>query len=107
MPKKIIVADQAAPPGGPYSHAVVAGDHAYLSGACPVLPDGTWVTGDFAAGNFVSLTITLGDGDTVEIDVPAVSACGSYEGLDISEAEDGATAPEADACGATGAPEEE
>ncbi|ROT33042.1 RidA family protein [Micromonospora sp. HM5-17] len=49
MPKKIIVADRAAPPGGPYSHAVVAGDFAYLAGACPVLPDGTWVTGDFAA----------------------------------------------------------
>src|SRR5690242_8205964 len=49
MPKRIVVADQAAPPGGPYSHAVVAGDFAYLAGACPVLPDGTWVKGDFAA----------------------------------------------------------
>jgi reactive intermediate/imine deaminase len=49
MPKKIIVTDQAAPAGGPYSQAVVAGDHVYLAGACPVLPDGTWVTGDFAA----------------------------------------------------------
>jgi reactive intermediate/imine deaminase len=49
MPKKIVIADQAAPPGGPYSHAVIAGDHAYLAGACPVLPDGTWVRGDFAA----------------------------------------------------------
>jgi len=49
MPKKIIMTDQAAPPGGPYSHAVVAGDHAYLAGACPVLPDGTWVRGDFVA----------------------------------------------------------
>ncbi|MEV4629468.1 RidA family protein [Micromonospora sp. NPDC049523] len=47
MPKKVIVADRAAPPGGPYSHAVVAGDFAYLAGACPVHPDGTWVTGDF------------------------------------------------------------
>lgn len=49
MPKRIVVAEQAAPPGGPYSHAVVAGDFAYLSGACPVLPDGTWVKGDFVA----------------------------------------------------------
>ncbi|MEV0457242.1 RidA family protein [Catellatospora methionotrophica] len=48
MPKKIITAEGAAPPGGPYSHAVVAGDHVFLSGACPVLPDGTWVTGSFA-----------------------------------------------------------
>ncbi|GAB3974537.1 RidA family protein [Plantactinospora veratri] len=48
MPKQIVVADQAAPPGGPYSHAVLAGDFAYLSGACPVRPDGAWVQGDFA-----------------------------------------------------------
>lgn len=48
MPKKIVIADQAAPPGGPYSNAVIAGDHVYLAGACPVLPDGTWVKGDFA-----------------------------------------------------------
>ncbi|WP_144122823.1 RidA family protein [Catellatospora sichuanensis] len=48
MPKKIVNAEGAAPPGGPYSHAVVAGDFAFLAGACPVLPDGTWVTGGFA-----------------------------------------------------------
>ncbi|NUT36722.1 MAG: RidA family protein [Hamadaea sp.] len=48
MPKKVIVAPDAAPPGGLYSHAVVAGDTAYLAGACPVLPDGTWVRGSFA-----------------------------------------------------------
>ena len=48
MPRKIIVADGAAPVGGPYSHAVVAGEHAFLAGACPVLPDGTWVRGSFA-----------------------------------------------------------
>ncbi|GAA2358472.1 enamine deaminase RidA [Catellatospora methionotrophica] len=48
MPKKIITAEGAAPPGGPYSHAVVAGDHVFLSGACPVRPDGTWVAGSFA-----------------------------------------------------------
>ncbi|HCT80277.1 MAG TPA: reactive intermediate/imine deaminase [Micromonosporaceae bacterium] len=47
MPKKIVFADQAAPPGGPYSHAVIAGDTVYLAGACPVLPDGTWVKGSF------------------------------------------------------------
>lgn len=39
--------DQAAPPGGPYSQAVVAGDFVFLAGACPVLPDGTWVRGTF------------------------------------------------------------
>jgi reactive intermediate/imine deaminase len=47
MPKRAITTDQAAPPGGPYSQAIVAGDTVYLAGACPVLPDGTWVKGDF------------------------------------------------------------
>jgi 2-iminobutanoate/2-iminopropanoate deaminase len=48
MPKRAIMTDQAAPPGGPYSHAVVAGDTVYLAGAVPARPDGTWVTGSFA-----------------------------------------------------------
>jgi 2-iminobutanoate/2-iminopropanoate deaminase len=48
MPKRAIMTDQAAPPGGPYSHAVVAGDTVYLAGAIPALPDGTRVTGSFA-----------------------------------------------------------
>jgi len=48
MAKQVISTDQAAPPGGPYSQAVVAGDLVFLAGACPVLPDGTWVKGTFA-----------------------------------------------------------
>lgn len=48
MPKRAIMTDRAAPPGGPYSHAVVAGDTVYLAGAVPALPDGTRVTGSFA-----------------------------------------------------------
>ncbi|GAA0809486.1 RidA family protein [Spirilliplanes yamanashiensis] len=48
MPKRVVNTPDAGPPGGPYSHAVVAGDTIYLAGACPVLPDGTWVRGDFA-----------------------------------------------------------
>ena len=47
MPKRAIMTDQAAPAGGPYSHAVVAGDTIYLAGAIPALPDGTRVTGSF------------------------------------------------------------
>ncbi len=43
MPKKTVFAADAAPAGGPYSHAVIAGDTVYLAGACPVLPDGTWL----------------------------------------------------------------
>lgn len=49
MPKKTITTEYAAAPGGPYSQAVVAGDFIYLAGACPVLPDGTWVRDSFAA----------------------------------------------------------
>jgi len=48
MPKRAIKADKAAPPGGPYSHAVVAGDTIYLAGSVQALPDGTRVTGSFA-----------------------------------------------------------
>jgi len=48
MPKRAVSTTQAAPPGGPFSQAVVAGDTIYLAGACPVLPDGTWVKGSFA-----------------------------------------------------------
>jgi reactive intermediate/imine deaminase len=48
MPKRAIMTDKAAPVGGPYSHAVVAGDTIYLAGAIPALPDGTRVTGSFA-----------------------------------------------------------
>src|SRR3954454_959093 len=48
MPKRSVHTDQAAPPGGPYSQAVVAGDTVYLAGAVPALPDGSRVTGPFA-----------------------------------------------------------
>ena len=48
MPKRAVHTDQSAPPGGPYSQAVVAGDTVYLAGAIPALPDGTRVTGSFA-----------------------------------------------------------
>ena len=48
MSKRAIITDKAAPAGGPYSHAVVAGDTIYLAGAVPARPDGTRVTGSFA-----------------------------------------------------------
>jgi reactive intermediate/imine deaminase len=47
MPKRAIVTDKA-PVGGPYSHAVIAGDTIYLAGAVPARPDGTRITGSFA-----------------------------------------------------------
>jgi 2-iminobutanoate/2-iminopropanoate deaminase len=48
VPKRSVTTDQAAPPGGPYSQAVVAGDTVYLAGAIPAQADGTRVTGTFA-----------------------------------------------------------
>ena len=48
MPKRAVITDKAAPAGGPYSHAVVAGDTIYLAGAIPARPDGTRITGTFA-----------------------------------------------------------
>ena len=48
MPKRAVNTDKAGPAGGPYSHAVVAGDTVYLAGAIPSLPDGTRVSGSFA-----------------------------------------------------------
>src|SRR6185437_4099575 len=47
MPKRAVSTGNAAPAGGPYSQAVVAGDTVYLAGAVPALPDGTRVTGSF------------------------------------------------------------
>lgn len=48
MSKKVITTQQAAPPGGPYSQAVVAGDFVYCSGAIPARADGSRVDGTFA-----------------------------------------------------------
>jgi len=48
VPKRAVNTDKAAPAGGPYSQAIVAGDTVYLAGAIPALPDGTRVTGSFA-----------------------------------------------------------
>lgn len=48
MPQRSVHTDQAAPPGGPYAQAVVAGDTVYLAGAIPARADGTRVTGSFA-----------------------------------------------------------
>jgi len=47
------------------------------------------VTGDFDAGKFLSLTFTFENGETSTFDVPVVTACGPYEGLDVSEDADG------------------
>lgn len=48
MSKQPIFSENAGKPGGPYTHAVRAGDFVYLAGATPNRPDGTLVEGDFA-----------------------------------------------------------
>ena len=39
---------------------------------------------DFEAGDFVTLVVTFGDGESVEMEVPTVADCEEFEGLDIS-----------------------
>jgi reactive intermediate/imine deaminase len=66
MPKRAVSTVNAAPAGGPYSQAVVAGDTVYLAGAVPALPDGTRVTGSFeqqahaAFGNLAAVAEAAG-----------------------------------------------
>lgn len=45
---------------------------------------GVVVTGDFAAGDFVTVSMTFSTGESVEMDVLAVPNCGIYAGLDTS-----------------------
>ncbi len=45
--KQIVNTPDAAPPGGPYSHAVIAGDFVYLAGATPHRTDRSLVEGPF------------------------------------------------------------
>jgi hypothetical protein len=63
------------------------------------------VTGDFTVGSFLDLKITFGDGESVEMQVPSVTNCGEFEGLDTSKGSQSADSTEQ--CGATGAPSEE
>jgi hypothetical protein len=43
---------------------------------------GLEVTGDIAAGEFVPVALQFGSGDRVQLDVPVVTNCGYFEGLD-------------------------
>ena len=40
------------------------------------------VTGDFEAGNFVPVSVQFSNGQSVQLNVPVVTNCGDYEGLD-------------------------
>lgn len=44
--------------------------------------DGIEVSGEIAAGEFVPVALQFGDGERVQLDVPVVTNCGYYEGLD-------------------------
>ena len=44
--------------------------------------DGLEVNGEIAAGEFVPVALQFGSGERVELDVPVVTNCGYYEGLD-------------------------
>lgn len=46
---------------------------------------GVLVSGDFDAGLVLPLTLTFADGSTTELNVPVVTACDHYEGLDLTE----------------------
>ena len=45
---------------------------------------GVAITGDIDAGETASLTITFGDGSSVDMTMPVVADCGDYSGLDTS-----------------------
>ena len=68
---------------------------------------GIVLTGDFGPGDFVTLTVTFGDGDSVEVDIPTVTDCAEWEGLDTSAEGTDAAASGDDQCGVSGAPEAE
>ncbi len=45
---------------------------------------GIVVRGDFGPGDFVHVLLTFGDGESIEMDVPATPPCDEYVGLDDS-----------------------
>src|SRR4051794_17031843 len=58
---------------------------------------GIAVTGDFKPGDFVTVDLGFSTGESVSIDVPVVTACGEYAGLDSS----GASASASSSSGST------
>ena len=43
---------------------------------------GVTLTGDFEAGNFVSLTVSFGSGERASLQIPVVANAGDFSGLD-------------------------
>lgn len=48
---------------------------------------GVPVTGDFEAGNFVPVSVQFDNGEQVQMEIPVVTNCGDYEGLDEGTAD--------------------
>jgi hypothetical protein len=57
---------------------------------------GIVVRGDFGPGNFLTVEIGFGNGETVEMDIPTVAPCDEFTGLDSSAK--GSSATESDLC---------
>lgn len=57
---------------------------------------GVELSGDFALGNFVPLSVQFGNGEQVEMQVPVVPNCGDFAGLDGPADEEACSAPEAE-----------
>ncbi|CUR55457.1 conserved exported hypothetical protein [metagenome] len=55
------------------------------------------VSGDFIAGQYVSITLDLENADDIEMSVPVVAATDQYEGLDVSGEVSPAATPSDDA----------
>ena len=58
---------------------------------------GVEVTGEFALGNFVPVSVQFGNGEQVEMDVPVVPNCGDFAGLDGPSDEEACAATESEA----------
>lgn len=56
---------------------------------------GVAVEGDFLPGQFVEVEMTFGDGSALTLDVPVVTPCDEYEGLDATADDADALEPEA------------
>jgi hypothetical protein len=52
------------------------------------------VTGDFAAGDFVEVSLTFGGSEIIDMDVHVVTNCGDFAGLDGPEDAEQCEAPE-------------
>lgn len=57
---------------------------------------GVEVTGEFALGDFVPVSVQFGNGEQVAMDVPVVTNCGDFAGLDGPSDEEACAAPESE-----------